>query len=97
MDHASIHTFAAALPCDYIFSIDYYSAGSAAHIIKDAVSVIDAWRRLTASHDLCGVRSIAVEAQPREIAALFSTASLDEVTLEKGDSDCCATGCSKQA
>ncbi|SAK56596.1 hypothetical protein AWB79_02325 [Caballeronia hypogeia] len=64
MDHARLPTIAEAVPCDYIFVIDYHLAGIAAHIIKDERSEADAWRRLTIDYDLRGVRSIAVEAQP---------------------------------
>ena len=64
MEHGPIPTIAAAVPCDYIFTIDYHAFGSAVHIVKGIRNEADAWRRLTADYDLRGVRSITMEVQP---------------------------------
>ena len=64
MENAHIRLIAAAVPCDYIFAIDYHAFRSAVHIVKGMRSEAEAWRRVTADYDLRGVRSITMEAQP---------------------------------
>ena len=64
MDRRHNTSVAARVPCDYIFVINYHTCGPTAHIIKDAGSEADAWRRLTDSCNFSEVRSITVEAQP---------------------------------
>ncbi|WP_143746494.1 hypothetical protein [Caballeronia catudaia] len=58
MEHGHIPTIAAAVPRDYIFTIDYHAFGSTVHIVKGMRHEADAWRRLKADYDLRGVRSI---------------------------------------
>ncbi|WP_053572760.1 hypothetical protein [Caballeronia cordobensis] len=64
MDHAQLRAISVAVPCDYIFVIEYHSAGAAAYIIKGQRSEPDAWRKLATEHDLRGIHSITIVAQP---------------------------------